>query len=83
MIVEWRPQLRALLLSEKEETRLKAGRTLEELSGNIGKGSAVNVVNQNFNPVTVVEDDDDTFMERVNRTLRKRVEPDDGEANSG
>jgi len=82
MIVEWRPQLRQLLLSEKEDVRLKAGRTLEELSGNIGRGS-VNVVNQNFNPVTVVEDDDDTFMERVNMTLRKRVEPDDGEANSG
>jgi hypothetical protein len=75
MVVEWRPQLRALLESDKEDTRLKAGRTLEELAGNLKKAGNVNVVNQN-----IVQDSsysDAELLAKVEEVLGKRTEEDD------
>ncbi len=56
----------------------KAARTQLELSGDLKRGGpAVNVVNQNVQPVALMEISDDELLSRVEGILGRRQEPDD------
>ena len=71
--VEARSIIRGILKDENEkaDVRLKAGRTILEMSGDLKK-AGVNVVQNQIAPVTVVDEDDETFAMRVDAFLKER-----------
>ena len=72
--IEARAIMRGIMLDESNsaDSRLRAGRTILELAGDLKKGGGVNVVQNTLTPVTVVDEDDETFAMRVDQVLRER-----------